>query len=284
MNTITPLRQRMIEDMQLAGLQPSTQESYVRAVRQLAEYHQRSPETLSEEEVRAFLLHELNDKRLPPSTLRVHLYGIRFFYTRTLRRELPLLDLVQPAKRWKLPMALSHDEVKRTLSAVRKECYRTALATAYSCGLRVGEVCALQVIDVLGSQGQLRVVAGKGGADRLVPLPARTLELLRNQYRKSRPPRPWVFGDLQGQGPMQRGTLQRVFKAAVRESNVHPAASIHTLRHSYATNLLVAGVDLTVVQRWLGHRSITTTMIYTHVVDRIPGDYLALLNNLMGDL
>jgi site-specific recombinase XerD len=274
----------MIEDLQLAGLRPCTQDSYVRAVSLLARYHGRSPDTLSEEEVRAFLLCELNEKRLAPSTLRVHLYGIRFFYRHTLRRELPLLDLVRPAKRRKLPLALAHDEVKRALSAVRKTCYRTALATVYSCGLRVSEVCALQVTDVLGAQGQLRVVDSKGGVDRLVPLPARTLELLRDHYRQSRPPRPWVFGDKRGAGPMRQGTLQKVFKDAVRDSGGNGAASIHTLRHSYATNLLVAGVDLTVVQRWLGHRSIVTTTIYTHVVERVPRDYLALVNDLMADL
>lgn len=284
MSAITRLRQRMIEDLQLAGLRPRTQESYVRAVRLLAAYHGRSPDTLSEEEVRAFLLYELNEKQVAPSTLRVHLYGIRFFYERTLRRELPLLDLVQPAKRRKLPLALAHGEVKQALAAVHKECYRAALATVYSCGLRLGEVCALQVTDVLGAQGQLRVIDGKGGGDRVVPLPARTLELLREHYRQSRPPRPWVFGNLRGQGPMLHSTLQKVFKDAVRQSGVNGAASIHTLRHSYATNLLLAGVDLTVVQRWLGHRNIATTTIYTHVVEQAPRDYLALVNNLMADL
>ena len=284
MKTVTPLRQRMIEDLQLAGLRPRTQDSYVRAVRLLADHYGRSPDTLSEEEVRAFLLYELNEKHLAPSTLRVHLYGIRFFYERTLRRELPLLDLVRPAKRRKLPLALAHDEVKRALDAVRKGCYRTALATVYSCGLRLGEVCALQVHDVLGSQGQVRVIDGKGGVDRLVPLPTRTLELLREHYRQSRPTRPWVFGDRRGDRHMVPGTLQKVFKDAVRACGVNDSASIHTLRHSYATNLLLAGIDITVVQRWLGHRNIATTTIYTHVVEQVPRDYLALIDELMADL
>lgn len=284
MKTVTPLRQRMIEDLQLAGLRPRTQDSYVRAVRLLAEHYGRSPDTLSEEEVRAFLLYELNEKHLAPSTLRVHLYGIRFFYERTLRRELPLLDLVRPAKRRKLPLALAHDEVRRALGAVRKSCYRTALATVYSCGLRLGEVCALQVHDVRAAQGQVRVSDGKGGTDRLVPLPTRTLELLREHYREHRPSRPWVFTDLRGDRHMVPGTLQKVFKDAVRVSGVNDAASIHTLRHSYATNLLLAGIDITVVQRWLGHRNIATTTIYTHVVEQVPRDYLALVNDLMADL
>jgi integrase/recombinase XerD len=197
---------------------------------------------------------------------------------------LPVLDLLQPAQRRKLPLALTHAEVKVILAAVRALPYGTALATIYSCGLRLREACRLQITDILGAAGQLRVTDGKGGVDRLVPLPGRTLELLRAHYRASRPPRPWVFGDRRGTGAMNAGTLYHVCKEAVRASGTNPAVSVHTLRHSYATNLLLAGVDLTAVQRWLGHRQLNTTLIYTHVVERPPRNFLALVNELMADL
>ncbi len=284
MTAMHPLRQRMVEDMQLAGLRPNTQESYAGAVSLLARYCGRSPDRLGEEDVRAFFLHEINDTKLSPSTVRTHIYGVRFFYERTLGRELPILDLVRPAKRRKLPLALSHDEVKRALSAVREAHFRTALATIYSCGLRLGEVCVLQVGHVHGSLEQLRVSDGKGGVDRVVPLPGRALELLREHYRRTRPPLPWVFADRAGTGHLVRATLQKVFKAAVRESGVNPAASVHTLRHSYATNLVLAGIPLPVVQKWLGHRSLRTTAVYTHLADSPPRDCVALVNELMADL
>ncbi|MBT3286355.1 MAG: site-specific integrase [Victivallales bacterium] len=284
MTAMHPLRERMIEDMQLAGLRPNTQESYAGAVRLLARHCGRSPERLGEEDVRAFFLHEINVRKLAPSTVRTHIYGVRFFYERTLGRELPILDLVRPAKRRKLPLALAHDEVKRALWSVRKAHFRTALATIYSCGLRLGEVCTLQVGHVQSALGQLRVADGKGGIDRLVPLPGRTLELLREHYRLTWPPLPWVFADKARTDHLVRATLQRVFKAAVRESGVNPAASVHTLRHSYATNLVVAGIPLPVLQKWLGHRSLQTTAVYTHLADPPPCNCLALVNELLADL
>ena len=284
MTAMHPLRQRMVEDMQLAGLRPNTQESYAGAVSLLARYYGRSPEQLVEDDVRAFFLHEINVRKLAPNTVRTHIYGVRFFYERTLGRALPILDLVRPAKRRKLPLALAHDEVKRALSAVREAHFRTALATIYSCGLRLAEVCTLQVEHVQSALAQLRVVDGKGGVDRVVPLPGRILELLREHYRRTRPPLPWVFVDKARTGHMVRATLQRVFKAAVGESGVNPAASIHTLRHSYATNLVVAGIPLPVLQKWLGHRSLQTTAVYTHLADPPPRDCVALVNELMADL
>lgn len=284
MAAMHPLRQRMIEDMQLAGLRPKTQAVYAGAVSLLSRYYGRSPDRLGEEEVRAFFLYEINERGLAPSTLRTHICGVRFLYERTLGRELPILDLLRPGKRVKLPLALAHEEVRRAIAAVRETRLRVALATIYSCGLRLGEVCALQIGHVHGLLGQLRVVDGKGGVDRAVPLPGRCLQLLREQYRATRPPRPWVFPNKAGTGRLAPSMLQKAFKAALRESGVNPAASIHTLRHSYATNLLAAGVPLTVVQKWLGHRSVRTTLLYTHLVDPPPIDCVALLEGLMADL
>ena len=284
MAAMHPLRKRMIEDMQLAGLRPNTQESYAGAVSLLSRYHGCSPERLGEEEVRAFFLHEINERKLAPNTVRTHLYGVRFFYERTLGRELPILDLLRPAKRRKLPLALAHDEVKRALAAVREAQFRTALATIYSCGLRLGEVCTLEVEHVESALGRLRVSDGKGGVDRVVALPARTLELLREHYRRTWPLPPWGFVNKAGTDHLVRATLPRVFKAAIRESGVNPAASVHTLRHSYATNLLVAGAPVVVVQKWLGHRSLRTTAVYAHLVDPPPPDCVALVNDLMDDL
>jgi len=262
---MTPLRQRFIEDLQLRGLSARTQDSYVRVVRQLAEHYGKSPEVISEEELRQYLLYLKNEKHAARNTCTLALCSLKFFYQQTLKRDWPVLDFVRPAREKKLPVVLSVEEVQQILGCVRRARYRVCLSTIYACGLRLMEGVQLPVADVDGARMVVHVRQGKGGQDRYVPLPRRTLELLREHWSSHRDP-VWLFpGRTPAGGPMCASGVQRAFKAALAESGVHKQASVHTLRHSWATHLLEAGVNLRLIQIYLGHRSPTTTALYTHL-------------------
>ena len=262
---MTTLRQRYIEDLQLRGLSARTQDSYVRVVRQLAEHYGKSPEVISEEELRQYLLYLKNEKHAARNTCTLALCSLKFFYQQTLKRDWPVLDFVRPAREKKLPVVLSVEEVQQILGCVRRARYRVCLSTIYACGLRLMEGVQLPVADVDGARMVVHVRQGKGGQDRYVPLPRRTLELLREHWSSHRDP-VWLFpGRTPAGGPMCASGVQRAFKAALAESGVHKQASVHTLRHSWATHLLEAGVNLRLIQIYLGHRSPTTTALYTHL-------------------
>lgn len=284
---MTHLRQRMIEDMQLRGLSERTQESYVRAVRQLAEHYGRSPDQLSEEELRQYFLYLKNVKQAARNTCTVALCGIKFFYEHTLQRAWPTLSFVRPPREHKLPVVLSREEVGRILGCLRRPHYRVCLSTIYACGLRLQEGVQLQVADIDSARKLLHVRLGKGAKDRYVPLPDRTLELLRAYWITHRHP-VWLFPAQKGvtpaTGPMCESGVQRAFRAALRESGVQKRATVHTLRHSYATHLLEAGVDLRVIQVYLGHSSPSTTALYAHLTHKTEVLATEVVNELMHGL
>lgn len=288
---MTALRQRMIEDMQLRGLSPRTQDMYARAVTQLATHYDKSPDQITEEELRQYLLYLQNEKAVATSTLSIALCGIKFFYEHTLRREWVLLDLVRPKQDQKLPVVLSVEEVRQVLDCVRRPYYRACLTTIYSCGLRLQESIHLQVGDIDSSRMLIHVRRGKGAQDRYVPLPQPTLELLRTHWRTHRHPL-WLFPAKPApqppstavSGPISERNVQRAFQGALSDSGIHKSATVHTLRHSYATHLLEAGVNLRVIQAWLGHRSMRTTAIYVHLTRKTEEPAIAAVNQLMGDL
>ncbi len=279
---MTELRRRMIEDMQLHGYAPKTQQCYVAAVKDLAKYHRRSPDRLSEEEIRRFFLFLINEKKASRSSVTIHLSGIKFFYEKTLGRQWLLFDLVRPAKRKKLPVVLSPQEVSATLAQVRRPVVHTALTLTYACGLRVSETVRLKVADIDSQRMLLWVRGGKGGKDRCCPLAGKTLELLRRYWRQSRP-EPMLFPGRGGQQPISVTALQRAFKEALGKSGIQKNASVHTLRHSYATHLLERGIDLRVIQGVLGHISPKTTSIYTHLTDKLLSNLHRGVNELMAD-
>ncbi len=260
---MTELRRRMIADLQLAGYSEKTQQSYLMAVRGLAKYYRRSPDQLTEEEVRAFFLHLINERKAAASTVRIYLYGIKFFFTKTLQREWAFLDLVRPAKRKKLPVVLSQTEIQTILEGIRSPVVALALRLIYLCGLRVSEAARLKPADVDWGRRLVWIRDGKGGKDRSVPVPTGMLAALQD-FRQRVQCRSWFFPGRYG-GPVSITTLQRGFREAVRQSRVEKPASVHTLRHSYATHLLECGVDLRVIQELLGHQSLQTTTIYTHL-------------------
>jgi integrase/recombinase XerD len=283
----TVLRQRMIEDMQLRGLADRTQDSYVRSVRQLAEYCHKSPAKVSEAELRQYFVYLQQEKKVSASTLRVRLNGIKFFYEHTLKRDWPLLQLIHPVVGKKLPVVLSEAEVRQVLGCVRREHYRVCLSTIYSCGLRLLEGVQLRVDEIDSAHMRLHIRGAKGNKERRVPLPPRTLRMLRAQWHRHGH-RVWLFPGVRegrlAQGPMDESGVGRAFRAALAESGVNKAATVHTLRHSWATHLLEAGVNLRLIQVWLGHQSLSTTAIYTHLTLKAQEQATRIINELMDDL
>lgn len=288
---MSELRKRMIESLQLRGLSERTQQIYVRAVRQLAEHYKKSPDLITEEELRHYFLYLKNVKKYSRSACTIALCSIKFFFEHTLNRHFPLLDFVRPGREQKLPVILSFEEVRELLSLVRLPPYRVCLWTIYSCGLRLQEGTHLQVPDIDSSRMMIHVRHAKGNKDRLVPLPERTLFVLRQFWATHRNPR-WLFpsqgGDhralSQAQEPLHHRSVQRAFHAALHESRINKLASVHTLRHSWATHLLEAGVNLRLIQEWLGHASASTTSIYTHLTATAKIIGAEAINRLMADL
>ena len=236
---MTELRKRMIECLQLRGLSARTQESYVRAVRQLAEHYHRSPALITEAELRQYFLHLLNVKHYSRNTMTIAICGIRCFYKDTLNREWSIFGIVRPAPEKKLPVILSREEVRTILGGVRLPRYRVCLATIYSCGLRLQEGTHLQVADIDSARLMLHVRHGKGAKDRYVPLPQRTLELLRDYWKLHRNPTLLFPAEgrvhrllAQATEPMSKSSVQDAFHAALKESGNNKRASVHTLRHS----------------------------------------------------
>ena len=269
------LRQKMIEDMQLRGLAVRTQESYMQAVRQLAGHYHKSPDQISEEEVRQYFLFLKNVKHVSRSTQTIALCGIKFFYEQTLKRTWHTLAFARPAREKKLPVVLSMQEVGRLLGCVHYLRYRVCLTTIYACGLRLQEGTYLQVKDIDGERKMLHIRQGKGGRDRYVPVPEAALLMLRDYWRTHHN-RVWLFPSFhtaqavdQAHKPMDVTGVQKAFRAALQESGVNKYATVHTLQHSYATHLMEAGVNLHVIQNYLGHSSPATTVIYTHLTSTI---------------
>ena len=281
---VSPLRKRMIEDMQLHGLSKITQESYVRAVRQLSQYVQRGPDKISEEDIRRYFLYLANEKKVRRSTATVALCGIKFFYENTLRRDWPTLRLVRPAYERKLPVVLSRDEVRRVLAEVQLAVYRVCLTTIYSCGLRLTEGARLQVADI-DSERMLLRIHGKGKRERYVALPEPTLNKLRALWKTHRSPK-WLFPSWCSKraAPITGRSLQRAFGDALQRSGITKKAHVHTLRHAYATHLMEVGVNLRLIQETLGHRHPRTTAIYTHLTQPVWDTMTGPLHELVKDL
>lgn len=270
---MTPLRQRMIETMQLRGLAPRTQESYLSAVQQLALYFHKSPDSITEDELRQDFLFLIADKQLAPNTTNVALNAIKFFFTYTLRRSWPLRDLVRPPRPKKLPVVLTPEEIWRIIAQVRRPDYRVCLSVIAACGLRLLEGVDLQVSQIDSARMHLLIRSGKGNKDRAVPLPARTLSLLRAHWRRHRNPI-WLFpatppeGQRYATAAMDESGLQKAFRKALAAAGVTKPATIHSLRHSWATHLIESGVSVRGVQLWMGHTSPTTTAIYPHLTQQ----------------
>jgi integrase/recombinase XerD len=260
---ISPLRQRMIEDMSLRSFGEKTQKDYIRAVKSLAIFLQRSPDTASNEDLRLFQLH-LAENRVGAPTINSTTSALRFFFTVTLDRADAVRYLTFVHEPRKLPLVLSPEEVARLLAAAPGVKYKAALSVAYGAGLRVSEVTALKVSDIDSKRMMLRVEQGKGGKDRHAMLSPVLLELLRDWWRIARPTA-WLFPGRDPVQPMTTRQLNRACHAAAQIAEITKRVSPHTLRHSFATHLLEQNVDIRVIQVLLGHAKLETTALYTRI-------------------
>ena len=285
------LRQRFMEDLQLQGLSARTQQAYARAVRQLAEFCQKSPADITEDELRRYFLYVKTERHWSRATMTQAICGIKRFFEQTLHRDWTTLDIVRPAKEKRLPVILTREEVRRILSVIRLLRYKACLTTIYSCGLRIKEAVHLQVRDIDSARMMVHVRLGKGGKDRYVPLPQPTLDLLRRYWKTHHNP-VWLFpavgrggsGERTATTPMPLSSVQQAFRAALKEAGITKEARVHTLRHSYATHLLEAGVNLRQIQAYLGHHSVHTTSAYTHLTQISKTQACEAITTLMQDL
>jgi site-specific recombinase XerD len=288
---MTELRKRMIECLQLRGLAPRTQVEYVGVIRRLAKHFKKSPDLITNADLQSYFLHIINVKKYSPSALTVELSAAKFFYEKVLNKHWPILDFVRPPRQKRLPTVLSLEEVRKILGLIRSQRYRTCLTTIYSCGLRLQEGISLQVSDIDSARGMLHVRHGKGNKDRYVPLPDRTLELLRQYWSTHRNPT-WLFPGGSHRSRLRHSTvpinesgLQAAFSHAVAESGINKHASIHTLRHSFATHVLEAGLkNIRLLQHYLGHSSLVSTAIYTHITALSEQQGAETINRIMSDL
>jgi len=276
------LTERMIEDMDLAGLSAETQESYVRVIRQVAEYCKEPPDRLSEDQVRDYLNYLIKERQLAKSTMRVRIAAVKFFFGKTLGLSWTLLGLAKVRVGRRLPLVLSRGEVRALLKQIRDAKRRMCLVMMYSCGLRVSEATHLEIKDI-DSDRMLVKVIGKGDKERHVPLPKPVLHQLRQYWRIEKPQR-LFFSVADGDKPITSDSVRACCTAAALESGIRKKATPHSLRHSYATHLLESGVDIRVIQALLGHSSARTTAIYTHLTPGLLGDVQRRVDELMRDL
>lgn len=270
---ISPLRQRMMEDMRMRKLSPKTQAAYIRSVRQLASYLKRSPDTATTEDLRNYQLY-LVDHGISPGSLNASITGLKFFFSITLDRE-ELMGKMQPVHLPRtLPVVLSREEAARLIAAVKNLKHQTALSVAYGAGLRVSEVTALKVGDIDSQRMTLRIEQGKGSKDRHAMLSPVLLERLRTWWRVARAQGKmldggWLFPGLNPIEPLSTRQLNRAVHAAALAAHIDKRVSMHTLRHSFATHLLEQKVDIRVIQVLLGHKKLETTALYTQVATEI---------------
>jgi site-specific recombinase XerD len=281
----------MDKSMQVAGMGEKTREAYSRAIRKLVEHYDKSPELLSEDELLDYFIHRQDISGWAPATMRICYTGVKFFFRHVLKREWHLLNIAQARRERRLPAVLSREEVKQVLDKVDTFHNRAYLQTVYSCGLRLQEALYLQTSDIDGARKMIHVHRGKGAKDRYVPIPEATLDLLRRYWATHRNPK-LIFpavGRTRNQGPVSKIPMsiegvQGGFRRAKIAAGINKqGVSVHTLRHSYATHLLEAGVNLRVIQQYLGHANIETTMIYLHLTNTGKEDAYRIINAIMGE-
>ena len=272
------LYQRMHDDLHLTGKSKRTVHGYLRSVRQLADYCKQTPDTISEDQVRRFFLHLKNERQFAYGSLRVALSGIKFFYTNTCKRDWDVLAMLRLQNITALPEVLTIDQVHKIVDATTTLRMRTFFWTVYSMGLRLSEGLHLQVGDIDSARMLVHIHHGKGAKDRYIPIPSSTLLMLR-QYWVTHQHNKWLFpadgrnhtlrrGHIsQAKSPMSETAAQGAMKLITQKIDFGKKISIHTLRHSYGTHLLEAGVPIKAIQKYMGHSSLSTTMLYLHLTE-----------------
>ena len=288
-----PLYERMSEDLHLGGMSKRTHEGYLRAMRQLADFCKCSPDRITEDQLRKFFLHLKNDKEFASGSLRVAFSGVKFFYTRTCRREWQTLAQMKIQNVKSLPEVLTIEQVHQIIDCCRTQRMAVFFWTVYSLGLRLEEALNLHVGDIDSKRMMVHVHRGKGAKDRYIPLPQSTLLMLR-AFWLTHQHRTFVFpadgrdhrgvshpkGPSQATTPMSVTAVQGAIRQITRKIDFGKKISTHTLRHCYATHLLEAGIPLRLIQQYLGHSSLQTTMIYLHLTHTAAVDALRVINEL----
>lgn len=270
---VSPLRQRMIDDMRMRKLEAKTRDAYLRAVTKLATFLKRSPDTATVEDLRRFQLY-LVDQGTSPITINATIVGLKFFFDVTLGRGELMAKMQAVHVPQKLPVVLSRDEVGRLIAAAPNLKSQTALSVAYATGLRVSEVVSLKVSDIDSKRMTLRVEQGKGRKDRYAMLSPVLLERLRAWWRQAHAqgkmlPGGWLFPGMNPVEPLTARQLNRAIHFAAETAKIDKRVSMHTLRHSFATHLLEQKVDIRLIQVMLGHKKLETTVVYTHVATEL---------------
>lgn len=260
---MTPLRQRMLEDMRMRNLSSGTQANYVRSVARFAKHFMQSPEALTREHVRQYLLHLIQERHVSHSSYNVCRCAIQFLYCVTLGRDGTVNNIPCARNRKRLPVVLSPEELRRFFAATHNPKHKAIFLTAYGTGLRAAELTALRIEDIDSVQMLIRVQKGKGGKDRFVKLSPFLLKSLRDYYRAYRPSDLLFPG--RGAGPLSPKSVTDAAKAIAQRAGIGKKVGAHTFRHSYATHLLDGGADLPTIQALMGHGSLRTTSIYLHV-------------------
>jgi site-specific recombinase XerD len=258
----------MVSDFELGNYSEGTRERYLSCVRAFAAHFMRSPADLGVEDVRGFLLHLTRVRKISVSQLKMYVAALKFLYGRTLGRPEVVAWIPWPRVRSSLPEVLAPEEVRQILMAIDPALFRALFVTTYATGLRISEVCSLQVEDLDSARGVIRVL-GKRNRERFVPLSERLLVVLRRYYRGERPRGPWLFPQSRGDGHVSPDQARRALELALCTTGLGKRVTPHVLRHSVATHLLEAGTDLRVIQAILGHASIRTTTRYTRVSARL---------------
>lgn len=283
--------------VELKDFQPATKKEYVRYVRRLSDHFQCDPATLTEDQLRSYFLFLRQEKRFSGSAMSIAKAAFQLFFREHLgHTDWKVFSELVVRRGQPLPLVLSRPDVHRTLASLREERFRVCLRLIYQCGLRVGEAVRIKVTDIDAAQLRLRIVQGKGGKDRCVPLTARMIEELRAFWKTHRNPvwlfpapgRPWRERSEDRNAVLHRATtpmsvsaVQNAFRLARAQAGIHPQACVHTLRHCYATHLLEEGVSLRLISQYLGHASLDVTVIYTHLTATNEGQARAALERLM---
>jgi site-specific recombinase XerD len=287
---ISPLQKRMVEDMCLCNFSPRTQDSYTRAVKLLTRHYGKSPDLLTEEEIRAYFVHLTCERKLARPTITIALSGIKFFYEKTLKRDWSLTGVPMPKREKFLPVILSRKEVHSIIKKVCNIKHTACITLIYACGLRLSEGCAVKTTDIDRDRMQLHV-RGKGSKDRYVVIPPTVMPLLEACWLSHRNQK-WMF-PFAGRGGacastsdrhVPLTTVQQAFHKAYLESGVKKRATPHSFRHAYATHLLEAGIGLRQIQMWMGHSSIMMTAHYAQLTTQSTEISGKLLGSLMSDI
>lgn len=276
---MTPLRQRMIEDMQLRNLAPVTQRNYIAHVATYAKFFRTSPEALDQEAVREYLLYLLHERKLSPEGVNQQVSALKFLYLTTLEMPWNDADFPRVKRPHKLPVVLSHEEVVQFFDHVPSLRYRAALMICYGAGLRVSEAVAVKISDIDSKRMLIRVEQGKGRKDRYAMLSPRLLQVLRVYWRAARP-KQYLFPSWRPGRHLNADSLQQACRDAWLRSGLRKRVTVHTLRHSFATHLLENGTDVRVIQVLLGHSQIETTARYAAVTPQLIGATISPLDCL----